>query len=118
MAAAGLVALFFSEQDLGVIGNFAIGIHGWASTANTNGVYLCHMLCNGHQSRHRAERLAGKIHVQSGNNNTDPFIRQGIADFRQIVIEELRLIYPDDLRIGAQQKNCGGMINRRGLYRI
>jgi hypothetical protein len=56
---------------------------------------------NGQQLRHRLERAAQIILIQTGHDDALAVVRQGIAGGRQVLVEELPFVDPDDFGVGG-----------------
>jgi len=68
----------------------------------------------GHQRRHRAEGLAGVVHVESRDDDPHAAVGQLAADLDDAVVEELRLVDAHDIDVGGHQQDVPGRVDRRG----
>ena len=60
---------------------------------------LCDVLRDRQELGHRLEGLAEIVLIESGNDHTFPAVRQLVDDSGEVLIEELSLVYTDDLGI-------------------
>ena len=102
MAAQRLVDILLSELHQPVAGAQAMGVQGRVTAAHADGMHLVHILGHGHQSGHRAERLAKIVHVQSGSYHPDTGRGQLPAHVNYPVVEELGLVYAHHVHIPRQ----------------
>ena len=59
-----------------------------------------------HQRRHRSERFACKISVQTCYDHPYPPVRQRLGHFDYGIVEELGFIYSDHVHIARKQKHA------------
>src|SRR5579859_5955001 len=102
MAAARLISLLFTQQELPCLRRLAVGIVGNVSTFDTNGMQLGYVFSFSQQVRHLAKRFSQVVHIKTGDDHPDATNRKLVADFRQSVVEELGLVDADDIDLPRQ----------------
>ena len=113
-AAAGLVGVLFAQDDGMVLSGEAVGMGGQVAAVLADGVHFGDVLRDGQQIGHRAEGLAPEVHVQPGYNDPQAAQGQHLTNLRQVVIKELRFIYPNDVDALGQLQQAAGVLDRRG----
>ena len=76
-----------------------IGIVGPATALDADRVDLVYRVCYSTELRHRAERLATEVHIQSSEDDADPLVCQLLDDLGEVLIEELCLVDADDIDV-------------------
>ena len=101
VAAEGLVDVFLAEEDEVVALAEAVRVVRERAAADANGMHLLHVLGDGHQARHGPEGLAEVVGVEAGHDDAHAAVGEGLADFDEGLVEELRLVDADDLHLGG-----------------
>ena len=101
VAAEGLVNVFLAQEDEVVALAEAVRVVRERAAADADGVHLLHVLGDGHQARHGPEGLAEVVGVESGGDHAHAAVGQGLADFHEAFVEELRLVDADHFHVGA-----------------
>jgi len=73
-----------------------------ATALHANRAELNHLVRVRHQQRHNPERLATEVLIQPCHDDRLARIRQLHAQAHQLLVEKLRLLDGDDLRVGVQ----------------
>ena len=63
---------------------------GRTSAFYTYRMDFLYVFCNGHECRHRTERLAHEVGVKTGNDHSDSSVGESLDDIDEGVVEELR----------------------------
>ena len=74
---------------------------------HANGMYFTNLIRYGKQAWHGAERLTLEIQVETGNNYPDTLIRQLVANFNNMFVKELCLIYAYNIIVLRHQQYTG-----------
>ena len=93
------VLLGFAEHDLLLTRDEAVGVVRPAPTAYADRVDLVYRVSYSTELRHRAERLATEVHIQSSEDDADPLVCQLLDDLGEVLIEELCLVDADDVDV-------------------
>ena len=114
LAAERLVDVGLTELDqLRAVGE-TVGVIGELAAFDADGVDLLDVLGDGHQERHRAERLAEVVGVKAGDDDAHAFIGKGLDDLDDAEIEELGLVDADHLDIVRDGEHLQRRIDRSG----
>ena len=70
----------------------AVGERGELAAFHTDGMYFGNFVCNGTQSRHRAEWNTAKVHIQSGYNDAYTIVGKLVAYINQAAVKELGFV--------------------------
>ena len=92
MAAKWLILVFFSEQYQLFAFCKTMRMVGRATAFYADGVYLLDVFRDGHKCRHRTERLAEEVCIETCNDDSDAPVCQCLYYFNDGVIEELCFI--------------------------
>ena len=92
----------------------AMGESGQFAALHTNGMHLGHLVGNGAQGRHRAERTPPKIHIQPCHDDPHSIVCQLIAHIHQAVVKKLGLVYAHHVHLRGKQQNTGRRVYRGG----
>ena len=82
----------FSQQHLLVVLDGAVGERGELAAFHTDGMYFGNFVCNGTQSRHRAEWNTAEVHIQSGYNDAYTIVGKLVAYINQATVKELGFV--------------------------
>ena len=88
------------------------------AAVHADGMGLIHIIGDRHQRRHRSERNALEIHIQTSADDADSAIRQLFANLHNTHIEELRLVDTYYVDIIDHQQDVLAAIHRCGLDHI
>src|SRR4029453_12495129 len=102
-AATSFVGALRPQEDPVAARNEALRVVRWIAAHHTNRQRLGDVFRDGEQLRHRLERFAEVILVESGNNHALSAIGQFVDDGWQLLIEELSLLDADDFRVVLDQ---------------
>src|SRR5262245_37358745 len=91
-ATAGFVRTTSSDHDQFVAFDQALGVYGGISAADTDGQQLSDFLRDGQKARHRFERPALVVRVESGDDDTLAQISQLGAHIHDFIAEKLRFV--------------------------
>ncbi len=119
LAAACLV--FIGSTDLDAFFRFhrALGIVRGTAALNTDGMRLGDKFGDRQQLWHRFEWLTGVILVEPGNDHALTVFRKLVYCRHKLHIEELSLVYPDNLRIRFYARHhFGRRADRIGEMRL
>ena len=86
---------------------------GEVAAAHADGVHLRHVFGRSHQRRHRAERPARVIHVESRDDHPHAVVGQLSADIDDAFVEELCLVDADHIDIRGHQQDVLRRFDRR-----
>lgn len=75
-----------------VVAHQTVADIGQGSATHTDGMDLQDLIGNGTETRYRTERLPFVVHVKTGDNNTDTFVGELVADLYEAIVEELRFV--------------------------
>src|SRR5660398_330870 len=98
-AAASLIWLASAQLDQRIMFrgrlsfNQALCTEGRLTTDRADGLEIVHIFGNTHDVGKRTERIAPKIHIQAGNNDSLAPIRQKLDNFRKRLVKELGPVY-------------------------
>ena len=101
VAAEGLVDVFFAEEDEVLALAEAVRVVRERAAADADRVDLLDVLGDGHQARHRAEGDTEVVGVEARHDDAHAAVGEGLADFDEGVVEELRFVDADDLHLRA-----------------
>ena len=73
-----------------------------------------HVVGDGQQLRHRTERHAFEIQVQTSHYHTDTIVCQLVAHIDYAIVEKLSLINSNHIAVARQQQDALGRIHRSG----
>lgn len=111
-AATWFIRLFFANQQLLADRHFSVTEAGYISTFHANGMQLGDIVCLGEQVWHLPEWFAQVVHIQAGNDDPYSLRRNRITNNRELIIEKLGFVDPDNIRFGTEPENTFGMIDR------
>ena len=103
-----------AEHDLTIALDDAVADVGQCPATDADGVHLGHLVSDGTKLRHRPERLALEIQVQSRHNDSDAAAGQVVADIHYLLVEELRFVYSQNVGIGSHEQYTGCALHRGG----
>lgn len=118
VAAQRLVAIRFAEQHALLVGYETVTDIRQVATTHADGVRLVHILGNSHQSRHRSERNAPEVHVQSGTNDAYAALCQFGAYLNYTHVEKLSLVNTYYINVVSQKQDGLAGLNWCGLNDI
>lgn len=114
LAAERLVDVLLTELDDSLAGGESVGVVGEIAALDANGVDLLDVLGDGHQARHRAERMAEEVGVEAGDDDSEALVGQYLDYLDDRVAEKLRLIDADHLDVIIDLQHPGGIGDRCG----
>ena len=93
------ILVFLSKDHQGVAGDKSVGMVCRASALHADRMDLLDILGDCHESRHRTERLAHEVCVETGNDDSDASVGEGLYDINESLVKELCLINAYDFNI-------------------
>ena len=91
---------------------------GQIAASHADGMNLTHLLGHRHEIRHRAERLAEEIRVQTGDDHPDATVGKLLGHIHKRHVIELGLINPHDLHIRADFQHLLRILDRMARYLV
>ena len=117
-AASCFVYILCADNDALVRVGCPLGPVGGISAYDANRKRFGYVLGNGKKLRHRLERLAPVVLVESGDNHALPRVSKLLAHIDNVWSEELPFIDPDDLCVGGLRQNFIGVVHDSGGERL
>ena len=102
LPAQGFVFVFLAQQHSLVVVYQTVADVGQGATTNTDGVHLCHLVCNGAKARNGAKGVSAIVHVQPGYNHAYAVVGQLVADVYKSVVKKLSFVDADNFDVGRQ----------------
>ena len=107
-----------TEEYLSVAFDDAMADVGQGPAAYADGMYLCYVICDGAELRHRSERLSFEVEVQSCYDDACASAGKFVAYADNLFVKELCLVNTQDVRIGPHEQYAGSTLHRRGGYGV
>ena len=102
LAAEWLILLRLAQQHPLVVLHLAMTDVGQRSASHADGVHLRHIVGNGAESRHRAERHPPEVHIQTCHDDADASVGQLVAYVDDAHVEELSLVDANYIDVARQ----------------
>lgn len=94
----------------------ALGARSGRAAEDTNRRKFVYLFRLRHQKRHRTKRLAAKIHIETGDDNSDAAIREPVDHFSDFPVKELRFVNRDNGRFGIESlQDLFGVLRGNGF---
>ena len=118
LAAERLVDVGLAELDKLRACGETVGVVGELAAFDADGMDLLDILGDGHQERHRAERLAEIVGVKAGDDDAHALVGKCLDDLDDAEVEELGLVDADDLDIIRDGEHLDRSVDRCGGHTV
>lgn len=112
LAAERLVDVGLAELDQLGAGGEAVGVIGELAAFDADGVDLLDIFGDGHQERHRTERLAEVVGIEAGDDDADTLVGESLDHLDDAEVEELGFVDADDLDIIRDGEHLDRSVDR------
>ena len=118
LATEGFVTVRFAQEDAFFRGHQTMADVCQVSALHAYGMGLVYIIGNRHECRHRTERYAFEVHIQTGTYDTYTAVCQLLAYIHNAHVEELRLVNTHYVNIVHHEQDILTAVHGCGLNDI